>query len=267
MKLRPDDPIFYGKPLVFTEGNHQYRWDGKVVPSVTGILGILNKPALVHWAANTAVEHLLAFPGDYEGAKKAHQTKKEDAGDVGKIVHKYAERLLGGKDVVLPDEVKARRGCMAFDDFAREHKLKPIALERRMMSLKHRYAGTTDFYGDVDGKRAILDFKTSSGMYDEFWYQTSAYEEALVEELYGEVSAAGKPIKAKKRPPMKRWLIHLDKKTGEFKPYVRDYDENHARAWFAIRACAQALKDCDAAASEARKAEKKAAKELPAAAE
>lgn len=226
MKLNPPDPILYGKPLVFNSGNHTYRWDGKIVNSVTSILGILNKPALVHWAANMAVDHLLAFPDDYEGARKAHTTKKEDAADIGKIVHNYAEKILTGKSVKLPEDPKARRGATAFEKWAKEHKLEPFDLERRIMSLEHNYAGTTDYWGKVNGRLAILDFKTSAGMYPEFWLQTAGYEHAIVEELYG-----GRGDKVS----IERWLIHLDKKTGEATPYRRQHDDSHRDAFLAIR--------------------------------
>jgi hypothetical protein len=245
VKLNPPDPILYGKPLTFSAGNHQYRWDGKVVNSVTSILSILNKPALVHWAANTAVEHLQAFPDDYEGARKAHTTKKDDAGDIGKIVHSYAEKVLSGKSVKLPEDPKARRGAKAFEDWAKQHKLEPIALERRVMSLEHHYAGMTDYWGKIDKNLAILDFKTSAGMYVEFWLQTAAYEHAILEELYG---GRGDTVK------IERWLIHLDKKTGEATPYRKQFDPLHRDAFLAIRRTHKFMNDVEKAEKALSKA-------------
>lgn len=248
MKLNPLNPIMYGKELKFSAGNHTYRWDGKVINSVTSILSILNKPALVQWAANTAVEHLQAFPDDFEGARRAHTMKKEDAADVGKIVHSYAEKVLIGKAVKMPEDPKARRGAKAFEDWAKKHKLEPFDLERRIMSLEHKYAGTTDYWGKVNGKLAILDFKTSNGMYLEYWLQTAAYEHAILEELYG-----GRSDKVQ----LERWLIHLDKKTGEATPYMRPFNSDHRDAFLAVRTAHKLMNLVE----KADKAEKAAAAE------
>lgn len=56
--------------LIFEPGRHSYsaEVDGKVIkriPSVTGITGVLNKPALVYWAAKIGAEAAeeLLVPG------------------------------------------------------------------------------------------------------------------------------------------------------------------------------------------------------------
>lgn len=92
----------------------------KGVPSVTTILGMLNKPALVQWAANTTADYISqrfhsspndnnAFAGlvsasDLEewlvDAKKNWRKLKQDAADIGTEVHKLVEAFL--KDGTMP---------------------------------------------------------------------------------------------------------------------------------------------------------------------
>jgi hypothetical protein len=216
-------PMFYGKPLVFNPGNHVYRWDGQHIPSVTGILRRLAKQALIQWAANCAVDHieeafraegpafiLRPFPQVCAEARTAHERIRDAGADVGTRVHAHAKKMLTERAVVLPEIVTEEeyKALQAFMLWLGSHDVKPEALERKVMSRKLWYAGTCDFWGRVDGKRCVLDFKTSKGIYDDHWLQTAAYEIALREEL---------DIKE----PIGRWLIHLDKSTGTFKPYFR----------------------------------------------
>lgn len=218
------DLFFYGKPLRFNPNNHRYYWDEKPVPSVTTIINRLSKPMLIQWAADMAVEKIKQWPEgqpiDWEVARKAHQTIKEEAGDVGKIVHRYAQAILEGKgppigpaaEVVPIEAVKA---IAAFHDWHKQHKVEPIAVERRVFSQGYGYAGTCDFFGRIDGRMSVLDFKTGNGVYDEAWWQVSAYDLALREEMQSAEF-------------MTRWIVHLNKTTGECVPHCRDNIDDHA---------------------------------------
>jgi len=241
------DPVFYGKPLTFNPRNHRYYWDGQPVPSVTTIISRLNKPLLIQWAANCAVEHiesayhsnLGALPKDvWESAKKAHEVIRDTAGDVGTMVHDYARCALG--NLPLPDTSEfpeqALKALRALGQWRGENKVEPIAVERRVMSRKLMVAGTCDYYGHINGRRACLDFKTGNGVYDEAWWQTSGYDDLLAEELdLGE--------------PLDRWIIHLNKTTGECVPHLRNAREDHEQD----RAVWRNLVALDAALRVARK--------------
>lgn len=234
---------FYGKPLEFNAGSHRYFWDGQPLRSVTTILGVIAKPALIQWAANMAVDNIKSeclevdggwFVGEVEleRARKAHAQKRDAAGDAGSLVHQYAESVLNGSPMQIPADEQVVRGCMAFERFMAEHKLEPKedGIERRIMSKRHMYAGTTDFFGHVDGRLGILDFKTSSGVWDEFWLQTAGYEVALTEELFdGDAEH------------LWRFLVHLDKTTGEYKLYAREFDAGHRDAWLSCVALDRAM--------------------------
>lgn len=223
--------VYYGRELYFNERAHRYEWDGKFVPGVTTILRRLNKPALIQWAASATCDHIRAH-GDYDpdsggwfvseelldAARVAHAAVRDTAADIGTEVHKYAAAVLAGQPVDISEDDRVRSGIAAFEDWLKEHKIEPLAVERRVLSKKFFYAGTTDFFGRIDGAYAVLDFKTSSAIYDEMWLQTAAYELALQEELQLE-------------EPITRWLIRLDKKTGRFETRSQPYSALHEDAW------------------------------------
>lgn len=251
------EPVeFYGKPLVFNPKSHRYYWDGRPVPSVTTIIGRLNKPLLIQWAADCAVEHiedginravasgapleLLDFSPMLDGARKAHAVKRDTAGDIGTFVHKYARAMLaGGADrreldhLTLPIDQAGRQALKAIDAFEswlRKHKVEPFALERRVFSREQMYAGTCDFYGAIDGRIGYLDFKTGNGVYDEAWWQLSGYEDALTEELHVRGHY--------------RWVVHLNKNTGECEVHERGPEDNAAdlMVWRGLVALDRALR-------------------------
>jgi len=240
-----DAPLFYGKPLIFREKAHRYYWDGQPVPSVTTIINRLNKPLLIQWAANCAVDHLVKLAecgvplsaADIEAARKAHATIRDEAGDVGKEVHEWARRYflrMKFPAVPLPPEPEhpqARAALAAFRDWAAEHRFAPIGVERRVFSRAHMYAGTCDFFGRIDDRLVVLDFKTGNGVYDEAWYQMGGYEVALREELG-----------LYERP--EHWLIHLNKNTGECTPYARGEHETGAAiaVWHSLVALDKAIR-------------------------
>lgn len=248
---------FYGKELKFYPLSHRYKWGNEWVPSVTTIINRLGKgDALVQWAANCAVDHIdrgfLVLGDDVNAtqdewqrlladARKAWTVKRDDAGDIGTRVHEYARGILEGKNPPEPLDGPAQKAIEAFWRWVESHRIQPLATERRVMSAEGMFAGTCDFYGYIDDRLCVLDFKTGRGVYDEAWWQTSAYVMALQEELRKDV--------------LIRWIVHLDKETGECTAHVRDDLGDHMRdmvVWQSLLALDQALR-------VARKHPKKAA--------
>lgn len=229
--LQPSPTIFYGRALTFDPKKHVYRYDGEIVPSVTGVLKRVSKgDALVQWSANLAAEyyneHLDRWKAGeisreelFRAARYAWRQKRSAAGDIGTRVHAYVEALLRGEDTMpCPDEQEARARS-AVDDWLARNAIAPINLERRVYSHQYGYAGTCDFYGLVGGRHVLLDFKTSKGVYDDYWWQLAAYDLALREEL-GQAYA-----------PAAHYLIHLDKETGVMTPYSRPPSRDATEAW------------------------------------
>lgn len=198
--------------MKFTPGNHQYRLDGAHVPSVTTIIGILDKPALMHWAAGLAAKYVMdrvpelmagdqsilrMDPGDvFRAAKAQARLESDKAKSHGTDVHAACE------DVVrmtykfgLPDDMPAlrariksappqvRSAASSFKRFLSSFGVKRvIAVEQMLFSDGPRFCGTCDVVVD-DGKGPfVLDIKTSNGFYEpEMPLQLAAYCRGLTE--------------------------------------------------------------------------------------
>src|ERR1700676_5457056 len=80
----------------------------------------------------------------FNQARTAHIRIRDFAGDVGTHVHEFAKALLAAEPLpVIEGQVEARC-CKALIEWAAEHEIKPMACERKVMSLEHWYAGTCD---------------------------------------------------------------------------------------------------------------------------
>ena len=153
-----------------------YLADGSRVPSVTTVLGIIAKPALVKWANNLGLQGIdstkyvdeLATIGtlahdmilsDLRGEKPSDVTQGMDEHTVGMAENCFISYLSWrkGKDV------------------------RPVLIEESLTSEIHRFGGRCDFYGDVDGVRTLIDFKTGKGIWPEHFYQLAAYSHLLFE--------------------------------------------------------------------------------------
>ena len=174
-----------------------YEVDGKKLPSVTSILSIISKPALIPWAAKMAAEKyteliragevgdfaaLLAvyrddLPAMEKEATAAPRQKMEAAADVGTRVHDYIECLNTGQP--LPPVDEEMEPCLsAYDAWVSAHHLKIV--QREMMVHTEAYAGTLDALAvNEDLQSVIIDYKTSNGIYDETALQVSAYANAV----------------------------------------------------------------------------------------
>ena len=185
-----------------------YDVDGVMLPSVTTILGAINKPALVQWAAKEertmVIEAAADLYGDVHGTPKmsrptyiatldgrigklkANQKILAKAGEIGTQVHALIEwnlrRQLG--QVVGPEpkvEEKSLWAFMAWEDWAKAVRLRPLLIEQRIFSLTHGYAGTMDLLAEVNDVVTLVDFKTGKAVYAEAHLQNVAYQVALAE--------------------------------------------------------------------------------------
>ena len=143
-----------------------YNSKGEQIPGVTTILGVLNKPALVKWANNL-------------GLKGIDSSKYSDkAALIGSLAHlMILEHLSGNKqdisDFSNDDIDKAENSLLSFYEWEKNNKLLPLLVEKPLVSEKYQYGGTIDCYGILNDKKTLLDFKTSSGIYPEMFYQVA----------------------------------------------------------------------------------------------
>jgi len=195
-------------PLKFNKWKHIYTLDDKPITGVTTILGVINKPALVKWSANMAVDYIqekwyhyddeefgIVAPGVFEEARTAFARKRDASANVGTLTHKWVEKLveglLGAKyglPQVLEDMPRDEKIAHMTDKFVKwikDNKVEFLSSEEQVYSREHWYAGTYDFMCKIDSKVYLGDLKTSSGIYDEMFFQTAAYQLAH-EEMGGE---------------------------------------------------------------------------------
>jgi len=213
--------IIYGEELAFDPEAHAYTWGGRFVPGVTTVLKVLNKPALVPWAARMAADHWLSAVTDgrtdYEAIHKesrgAHSKKSKGAANIGNNVHEYAECYFKKLDLPKLKTDQAKRGAEAFHKWIDSRHVRILASERRVFSKEFYYAGTCDFIAEIDGILGVGDIKTSSGIYPEMRLQTAAYQHAIQEETGSKFEV--------------RWIVRFDKESGEFEAksfYAFDLD-------------------------------------------
>ena len=126
--------------LTFEEEQHIYKLDGKYIPSVTTVMkplsqalykdvdeSVLNKAAARGTAVHNAIENFVKF-------------------DFSDIDPEYEGYLRG------------------FKDWWKETQPVPLGSECRVYHKVLRYAGTADMPVEIDGKRILIDFKTSAGV-------------------------------------------------------------------------------------------------------
>ena len=155
-----------------------HKADGTRVPSVTTYLGVLGKPALIHWAWELGVQGL-----DYRKVR-------DQAGDTGTLVHYLILCQLKEEEPDLsyytPQDLASAASPMnKFNEGLKGKILEPILLETPLVSETYGFGGTPDFYGRVDGVLTLLDFKTGKEVYQEAFYQVAAYKRLLEELGYG----------------------------------------------------------------------------------
>jgi len=158
-----------------------YEIDGIWYPRVTAIVSIKAKPALYMYYA--------ALP-DF----KTGEAIKAKSAEEGTLLHETIEAILRKEPIVIPDTVKP--AVAAFMDFYGQNELVAHKVEERVVSKKHRYAGTMDVLAELNGKLGVLDIKTSVAIYRDYSMQTSAYIEALKED--------------QALPPLTRWILRID---------------------------------------------------------
>ncbi len=203
----------------FRDSDHTYHLNGKRVPSVTGILGNLSKPALVFWSANEGAaafqawfdEHASTDPSDpavgrrvgmdeadaaevFTLVKRAHIDRKNKAAAKGSAVHGAIEQFhLNFYDATAPTDVDELAAWTAFIEWWSTSGLTAVSVEQKVVDPEGRYAGRFDLLAkDEDDQHYVCDIKTSNGVYTESAMQNAAYAHAL--EAEGEITVAGTKV-------------------------------------------------------------------------
>ncbi len=150
------------------------------VPGVSTITGILAKPALIHWSWKLGMQGI-----DY----RKFRDEKAEAGTLGHIfIMNYLKKLETDTSEYSQKVIDmAENSFMSFLEWEKGYKIEPILIEKPLISEYYKYGGTPDFIGNlhrgIDGMGCIdiIDFKTGSGIYDEYIIQLSAYKYLFME--------------------------------------------------------------------------------------
>lgn len=185
--------------LLFDPVKHLYYRDtvdeSTIVLSVTGLISVIAKPALIQWSANQAADKFkeLVKPGEaldevliedyHTRIRYAHRARTQAAATVGKLAHEWIEQWIKGKKPTMPVNKEVKASVGAFLAWVKKHKVKFIASEEKVYSVKHNFAGTMDFEAEVDGMLLVGDLKTSGAIWPEMRFQTVGYQIARQEEF------------------------------------------------------------------------------------
>ena len=164
--------------------------------SVTTLIGVLDKPALLHWAANesskAAVKHsahvhaIAKVEGDeaaikwLAGARNRQEGGGRSAMQLGTDVHEALE-LYAKTGHISQDDAEVLPFVQQFDQWAQVWQPEYVGSEVTVFSPTYRYAGTCDGYMKIDGVPVIFDYKTSRSegkAYPEVALQLAAYRYA-----------------------------------------------------------------------------------------
>lgn len=158
--------------------NGGYRLaDGTKVPGVTDITGrYMDKSALIGWAFNRG--------------KNGASALYDRSLDIGTVVHDMIDLQVKGRPFAeveatlaqLGDSAAIDKARCAFRQFEQWKNRYHVEIEQREVSLvseRYRYGGTLDWLVRINGRRALLDFKTCKSpvaVYPDNLIQLAAYK-------------------------------------------------------------------------------------------
>lgn len=155
-------------------------------PSVTTVTGIIDKSdALVPWGINCFADLLIkesslddSWSSEYikeftEQNKYAYKTVKGEAADLGTGFHDLMERFLKNERVAPSKEYE--KPFYALTNLLAEERITVIHSEQKVYHNELRYAGTCDMLCWWNGKKYVLDIKTTPKVYKVMALQLAAY--------------------------------------------------------------------------------------------
>lgn len=163
------------------KGRHyKHPMTGVEVPSITNVIGILDKPAIPRWAAKMVAENAwkmrasLAEMGQDECIdvlKGSPWRNSGRAADRGTSVHDYLEARALGRDLpsLTGEAATYQDGA---DQFLTEYR--PEFVRTEFTVFGDGYAGTGDALVRIGGRLYAADYKTSKALYPEVALQLAA---------------------------------------------------------------------------------------------
>ena len=140
--------------IVFQEDQHSYHLRGKQYPSVTSVL------------TSTLGDAFAACPKD----------RLEFAQNRGSMVHLAVALLTDGELDWKTVDPRIEGYVRAAERFHKDCPGKIVYTEKRMVDKESGLAGTPDIVKFIQGRRSLIDYKTSQQMYPRMRLQTAGYK-------------------------------------------------------------------------------------------
>ena len=164
-------------------GSRLYIKKGKKYPSVTTILNIINKPALMYWYGKLGIAECTKIKNSAKKiGLKLHKYIEYDAKSP-KKAHEYYKKM-NGRDYFRRGYGRKLWGMInQYEKFKALYKFRPLYSEITIVHEEEGYAGTADSIGYIRWKGkdylVLLDWKTSTSIYVETLFQMVAYYKAI----------------------------------------------------------------------------------------
>ena len=200
--------------------------DGIKWPTPSNIIGDVNDKshALIPWATgaySTYIDENCEYDpvlngyfvsnDDMNKARWYYKEISNRALDVGSAVHDAIRVwIISGTEPSNPDD-QVVNAFLAFLEFWDANEMETIVAEQRFYM--DDWSGMFDWYGLFNGKKYILDWKSSKDFYREMRIQTAAYR--------GGWSESGNEVEG-------HGVVRLDKEDGmcHFKDYSKFFDDD-----------------------------------------
>lgn len=133
-----------------------------------------NKGALMYWSWREGCEG------------RDYKKTRDSAADAGTVCHAMIDAHIKGSNLDISDyssdiRSKAETGFLNFLEWKKMVRLVPLATEVHLVSEVYQYGATPDLIGTVGDKLALIDWKTSNGVYEDHLLQLAAYKIAWEE--------------------------------------------------------------------------------------
>ena len=161
-----------------------FYWDNDIpYISVTTVLGdVLKKTGLEYWMKQQVYLAMVKNPylSEAQAMQSVYETSSS-AADRGSTVHSLIEAYKSSGAVIdtVPEQFKGYAN--AFYKWLAYFKPEILEQEKTLKNEEHKYAGTCDMVCMKEGKKFLIDFKTSEKgqLYPEVELQLSAYKHCL----------------------------------------------------------------------------------------
>ena len=159
--------------IEFLDNRFYLTEDGGYVPSVTTILEAYPKDAAYFkWIKDVGADA---------------DAIRDEAGRRASVVHQLTEDYDAGHEVTFIGQDGPKYKMLEwamferYVDFSVTHNPTHHIIEGNYISKALGYAGTIDRVCDINGKRTLMDIKTSNSIYPSYWLQLAAYGSLLTE--------------------------------------------------------------------------------------